>query len=336
MGIIQAIINFFKRLFGIGVSEPKALPAAQAAAEGAARGAAAEPEEDEPYAKQEWREMQEFIAQVEAQGIDLAGMELSDPVSYWVKFFAIEEAEAQGGDKQQAIRQQGFANQRHWETASQYFTNKWCELVTNEEGELEVRQKAQFTNGALKARSGQMQQQMAQAEAANPQLLMPVEGVTVEQWAQVAVGFTKMAPTVTPAEVAQYLAQFGMDKAKYDRVNAEWTNRMSQDHTMVIANKYGAAFSSTMGVTAGGAEPVTFEKYVEVMAAQEAWAAQGMDVNAQLRAVFGVDAATYGSWGAYWSPRMSTDVALTQRWDALRQQYLQKYQGAGMDDDLSL
>lgn len=336
MGFIQAIIDFFKRLFGIGSSEPKSLPAAQAAAEGASKGAAAEPDEDEPYAQREWREIQEFIAQVEAQGIDLAGMNLADPVSYWVKAFAIEEAEAQGGDKQQAIRQQGFSNARHWEVASQYFTNKWCELITNDEGELEVRQKNQFINGAMKARQGQMQAGLAAAEAANPQLLMPVEGVTVEQWAQVAVGFTKMAPTVTPAQVSQYLAQFGMDKAKYDRVNAEWTNRMSQDHTMVIANKYSAAFSGTMGVTAGGAEPVTFEKYVEVMAAQEAWAAQGMDVNAQLRAVFGVDAATYGSWGAYWSPRMGTDVELSQRWSTLRDHYIQKYQGAGMDDDLSL
>ncbi|MDY0003361.1 MAG: hypothetical protein RBU30_18830 [Polyangia bacterium] len=336
MGFIQAIINFFKRLFGIGGSEPKALSAAQAATDGAASGAASAPDEDEPYAQQEWREIQEFIAQVEAQGIDLAGMNLADPVSYWVKAFAIEEAEAQGGSKQQAIRQQGFSNDRHWEIASQYFLNKWCELVTNEEGELEVRQKAQFTNGALKARQGQMQAGLAQAEAANPQLLMPVEGVTVEQWAQIASGFTKLSPTSTPADVSRYLAQFGMDKAKYDRVNGEWMNRMSQDHTMVIANKYGAAFSGSMGVSAGGAEPISFERYVEVMAAQEAWAAQGMDVNAQLRAVFGVDAATYGSWGTYWSPRMSTDVELSQRWSTLRDQYIQKYKGAGMDDDLSL
>lgn len=336
MGIIQAIINFFKRLFGIGTTEQKALSAAGAAADGAARGQKKEEEEDEPYAKREWREIQEFIARVEAQGIDLAGMNLADPLSYWVKSFSIEESESRGENKAEVIRREGFRDARHWELASQYFINKWCELKTNEDGELEVRQKSEFVNGALKARTGQMQAQMAQAEAANPQLLVPVEGVTLEQWAQIAAGFTKLPPTATVADVSQYLAKFSMDKAKYDRVNAEWTNRMSQDTTFVIANKYGAAFSSTMGVTADGPEPVTFEKYVEVMAAQEAWAAQGMDVNAQLKATFGVDAATYGSWGAYWSPKMSTDVDLAMSYDKIRQKYLQKYQGAGMDDDLSL
>lgn len=336
MGFLQAIINFFKRLFGIRTTVPRSLPGAVASAQSATPNSQAESEEDEPYAKEEWRELQEFIARVEARGIDLAGMDLSVPSTYWAKQFAIEEAQGQGVDKAKAIAQQGFSSEEHWDTAARYFTGKWCELITNEDGELEVRTKNAFTSGAMQARGAQGQAMMAQAEAANPQLLVPVEGVTVEQWAQVASGFTKLSPTATPNDVNAYLAKFGMDKAKYDRVNAEWTNRMSQDHTMVIANKYGAAFSGAMGVTAGGAEPITFEKYVEVMAAQEAWAAQGMDVNAQLKTVFGVDAATYGSWGAYWSPRMGSDYDLVQRYDQLRTQYLQKYQGAGMDDDLSL
>lgn len=340
MGIIRMIVNFLKRLFGMGSTEQRALNAGMNAAStaqsaGATRGAPQE-EEEEDYAKQEWREMQEFIARCETEGINLAGMDLNDPVTYWVKMFAIEEAEAQGGNKQQAIAEQGFSSQDEWEKVSTYFTNKWCHLVTNEDGELEVQQKDEFVNGAMKARSGQMQNQMATAEAANPELLVPVEGISVEKWAEVAAGFTKLPPTATPDQVNQYLAGHGMDKAMYDRVNGEWTNRMSQDHTMVIANKYGAAFSGSMGVSADGAEPVTFEKYVEVMAAQEAWAASGMDVNAQLKATFGVDAATYGSWGSYWSPKMSTDIALVHQYEKLRQQYLQKYQGAGMDDDLSL
>jgi hypothetical protein len=344
MGIIRMIINFFKRLFGLDSTEQRALSAGASAARSASAqaGSAATDDqsspdtEEEDYAKEQWREMQEFIARCEAEGINLGGMDLNDPVTYWQKAMAIEEAESQGQDRDQMILQEGFANADEWEKAHTYYTNKWSHLVTNEDGELEVQQKDEFVNGAMKARQGQMGQQLASAEAANPQLLEPVEGITVEKWAEVAAGFTKLPPTATPDQVNQYLAGHGMDKAMYDRVNGEWTNRMSQDHTMVISNKYAAAFSGSMGVSEGGAEPVPFERFVEVMAAQEAWAASGMDVNAQLQTTFGIDAATYGSWGTYWSPKMSTDIALMNQYDALRQKYLQKYQGAGMDDDLSL
>ncbi len=343
MGIIRMIINFFKRLFGGGSTEQRALSVGGDSAQSATSHAPSSPaggnepqEEEEDYEKQRWREMQEFNARCEAEGINLAGMDLNDPATYWRKVFILEQVQSEGRDESEAIAQMGFSSEEEWEKAHTYFTNKWSHLVTNEDGELEVQQKDEFVNGAMKARQEQMGQQLASAESANPQLLEPVEGVTVEKWAEVAAGFTKLPPTATPDQVNQYLAGHGMDKALYDRVNGEWTNRMSQDHTMVISNKYAAAFSGSMGVSADGAEPVPFERYVEVMAAQEAWAASGMDVNAQLQATFGIDAATYGSWGTYWSPKMSTDIALMNQYDALRQKYLQKYQGASMDDDLSL
>jgi hypothetical protein len=61
-----------------------------------------------------------------------------------------------------------------------------------------------------------------------------------------------------------------------------------------------------------------------------------MDVNAQLSAVFGIDAGTYGAWSGYWGPKMGTDMALMRQYEQFHDKYLAKYQGAGMDDDLSL
>ncbi len=340
MNPIDMIVMAFLRALGLVKDEPKE-PAPAPAAE-AAPAPAPQPEseddedEEEDYAREEWRELQEFIARVEGHGIDMAGIDMASPVSFWTVYFAIEEAESQGGSRDQAIAAQGYANAEHWEMVSQYVMAKWSELITNEDDELEVRQRDDFTNGALQARQGQVQQQMTDHAAANPQLLEPVEGVEVEQWAEIAAGMTQLPQTATPDDVNSYLLKFGMDRPKYDRVNDEWTARMSQDHSMVISNAYSAAFTGSMGVSTGGDAPCTFEQYVEVMVAQEAWAAQGMDVNAQLPAVFGIDAATYGAWSGHWATKMGTDIALMNQYTSLRETFMQKYSGAGLDDDLEL
>ena len=99
-------------------------------------------------------------------------------------------------------------------------------------------------------------------------ILDPVEGVSVEQWAEVNA---KLA-SGTAAEEA--IKDYGMDMPKWDRVNNEWTTRMSNDTSFVISQKYAAAFNSTatgnLGSGAGiNAESVPFEKFVESMVAQD-------------------------------------------------------------------
>ncbi len=344
MNPIDQIVMTFLKLLGLVKDEPKkSLPKTEAAPP-----PPPEPDEDdeeetvdeeEDPAEEEWQELQQYIARAEQHAIDLAGIDLASPVSYWQVYFAIEEAEAYGGDREQAIAEQGFRSVQHWEQMSQYVQAKWSELGVDEDGDKTVRIRDDFTNGMMQARQGQMQTQIQQNEDANPELLEPVEGITVDQWAEAAAGMTKLPPDASPDDVNQYLMGFGMDRARWDRVSAEWTTRMSQDSTMVITNKYSAAFTSAAGVATeaqGGSEPCTWEQFVEVMVAQEAWSSSGMDVNAQLKAVFDLDAATYGAWSGYWSPKMSTDIALMGQYDSLRDKYLQKYAGADLDADLVL
>ena len=345
MNPIDQIVMTFLKLLGLvkddGASKPKPQPQA------ATPPPAPEPEEDEEDtvdeeedpAEEEWRELQAYIARMEQHAIDLAGIDLADPASYWVVYFAIEEAEAYGGSRDDAIAQQGFRSADHWQQMSQYVQAKWSELGRDEDDDLTVRHRDEFTNGMMQARQAGMQAQIQQSADANPDLLEPVEGISVDQWAEAAAGMTKLPPDASPDDVNQYLMGFGMDRARWDRVSAEWTNRMSQDSTMVISTKYSAAFTNAAGVATeaqGGAEPCTWEQYVEVMVAQEAWSNSGMDVNAQLQAVFNLDAATYGAWSGYWSPKMSTDIALMNTYDGLRDKYLQKYAGADLDADLVL
>lgn len=347
--LIQAIIDFFKSLFGGGSSQPASpgLPAssgqsAQSAAQ-AAPAPAAPPEE--PYARRKWRETQELIAQVERGGVNLCGLDPRDPVGYWQKHFAVEEMQGQGRTFEDAIRSLGFTDRDHWDLVTSYIAAKWSRFGTNDSGEEDVIVDDEFTNAAMKARMGQMAAAQAAAAAADPNLLAPVGGVTVEAWAGASATLAGLGQTATAQQVAEVLARFGMDKAKYDQANAGWAAKMQGDTTGAIATKFGEAFAAAQGQAGGwsnqqaggsGPEPVSFDKFVEIMAAQGAWAEQGIDVNAQLRATFGIDAATYSRYASYWSPKMATDMALMRRYTQLEAQYKKKYAGRGMDDDLSV
>ena len=61
------------------------------------------------------------------------------------------------------------------------------------------------------------------AASADPGLLAPFEGVTVQIWAQPAVALKN---TPDEAGQARALAGLGMDRAKWDRVNDEYQSRM--------------------------------------------------------------------------------------------------------------
>ncbi len=104
----------------------------------------------------------------------------------------------------------------------------------------------------------------------------PVEGVSLELWAE------QMVRVASGATIDDVCKTVGCDKAKWDRVSAEWNARMSRDTTATIAMAYGNAFTKAQakpGVggskyaqaaqTPGkGEPPISLERYVEVMEAQ--------------------------------------------------------------------
>jgi hypothetical protein len=345
--LIEAIINFFKSLFGGGDSAPAAsLPSGGASASSSSVSSSTSDDDDDDsddddggssdYAEENYKELQQLIARVESGAVNVNGVDWQDPKQIWIHQFAIEEAQGAGQTSDQAAQARGFTNQDHFQTVLAYVQAKWSRLGVNDDGEKDVITDDKFMNSAMEARMGQMAGKQAAAAAADPTLLEPVAGVTVEAWAAASAELSGLGAAASQAQVAEVLAKHGMDQAKYNAANEGWQAKMQGDTTAVIATKFGEAFTNAKGVSAGGAEPVSFERYCEVMAAQEAWAEQGMDVNAQLRTVFSIDAGTYGAWAGYWSPKMGTDMALIRQYDQFRNKYLAKYKGASMDDDLSL
>lgn len=184
-----------------------------------------------------------------------------------------------------------------------------------------------FMQQQLNARQRASADQMADKAQSHP-LLVPVEGVSIEQYAQFAAA---LAAGISQQDFQRMLAQQGLDQAKYDRVAAEWNARMSRDTDFVLVNVYGKAFNARPGGGAAGAAPgidpnqVSFDTFCEIMGAQSAWSAQGKDVNAMLKQVFNMTAADWSNVSAVWTPRMMTDMSLGMRMSDLMMRAQQKY-----------
>ena len=300
-----------------------------------------EEEDDDPtpeqIAEEEWQEIQAFIARCESSGLDLAGLDINDPGGYWRVNQEIDQTEPDGNGRTLVAQKHGFRDLDHWDTVARYFQSKWSHKTVDEDGEPTVQIRDEFTNALLTAHQGQFQATQAAAAAADPTLLAPVEGVSVDLWAQASAAMANMGNGASQADCDAKLAELGLDRATYDKASAGWQAKMQGDTTFVIATKYGAAFSAAQGQTPDAGEPCTFEHLCEIMAAMDAWSEQGIDVNAQLQATFGINAATYSKYSSYWSPKMATDVAMSRRHTELTERYKQKYSsGVSADDDLSL
>jgi hypothetical protein len=199
------------------------------------------------------------------------------------------------------------------------------------------------------------QAEMNQRLAANPQLMEPIEGITIEQYAEVAA---QASAGIQGAQFDQLLAQRGMDRAKYDRVSQGWNARMSQDASATLATIYGRAFGGSgagqfgaagaagaqvlSGVAAtgqvagvGGGEPVSWEKYNEIGGAQRAWAQSGRDVNAMLKQAFGISALDWSNMSQFWMARMMTDPQKMMEMEGLQQRWAQHYAAPKADSDLA-
>ncbi len=180
--------------------------------------------------------------------------------------------------------------------------------------------------------------------------LEPVEGVTLQAWAQA------QAKAASGQDVNAIVSTLGIDRAKWDRVSAEWMARMSRDTTATIATEYGKAFSmGGQGAHAGaaaagvqgmgnpgadtGGPPIPLEQWVEIMEAQSAAAQQGRDANQVLQS-YGMNALAWSNVSSWWSTHFSQNAMknngeLHRRFSELQAYYQQKFSQPSADGDLN-
>jgi len=207
-------------------------------------------------------------------------------------------------------------------------------------------------NGMMPARMRQQTRKAQANVAADSSLLAPVEGVTVEVYAACAAAAAQGLPQ---DQFTAMLAENGLDQVKWERVNAAWTDRMSNDATMTIMQIYGNAFQNAGkgqfgaagqaaaatrttapggGGPAGGEEPVPFDRLCEINGAMSAWSTTGQDINAMLKEVFGITAMDWSNMSSWWMSKMTTDWEQMQLYTDKSEVYETQYKAAvGVTDE---
>ncbi len=259
--------------------------------------------------------------------------------------FLLEESRAEPEQFNEWLRQLGYRDLMQYELMRRTFSRHYAQYVGD----------PRMGQAQMNARQRASQAQMAQKRAASGDVLSPIEGVSLEQYAQVSA---RQASGMSQPDFARFLGSQGLDPVKWDRVSNEWMGRMSRDTSGVISSAYAAAFAGgasgqygapaqaaapALGQMAGmgtyggmggppgpgmggaGGEPVPFERFCEIMGAQTAWSRTGRDVNAMLRQVFNMSAADWSNISAYWMSRIPTDMNLAMQMTPLSQKYEQRY-----------
>jgi hypothetical protein len=273
---------------------------------------------------------------------------------FFFHMFEIEDNQPDPAKQKALLQKFGYQHREHYEWVKLSFL-KYYGTPSGSGLDMYVWSSSDVQSRMMAARMKQTQSKQNDFAAQNSELLAPVEGVTVEQYAGIAA---RQASGLSMPDFQALLAQNAMDQAKWDRVSGEWVRRMSMDTTATIATIYGRAFSgagagadgqaraagaAAMAATgasgqmhvAGGGEPCSFEKYCEIGGAQQAWSASGKDVNAMLKQAFNISALDWSNMSSYWMTRMMADISMMTKMTEMQQYYAQKYASAKADQDLS-
>ncbi|HEU0031957.1 MAG TPA: hypothetical protein VFQ53_15095 [Kofleriaceae bacterium] len=169
----------------------------------------------------------------EAQ-FDVAGFDPDDEDSFFTAVLHMEsEGQFGGTDESRAeiMQRYGIRDRSHWHTVKESV----YALLIRKYGTME-----EVGQREMNWRMGQMQNHMQQqvAKQAAGGGFEPVEGVSLEAWAAIN------ASIVSGANPDDLLKGAGIDRARWERVSAEWNARMARDTTFAIAQIYGNAFQA--------------------------------------------------------------------------------------------
>jgi hypothetical protein len=263
-----------------------------------------------------------------------------DLAPYYVAEFRIEQAWDDIDTRKKLFAEYGVRNEQHYyqvkATVERYISSPAAQQKYGGVGEI-MHVKMKATQDYM---MGGMQQKLAGELKGEVE---PVEGVTLDQWAQSQVKI------VNGGNLDDILRGLGIDKAKWDRVSADWNARMSRDTTATIATAYGNAFTKASASSGGqfseaaqrpgqGPMPMTLEKYVEIMEAQGAASTQGKDAGQVLKG-FGLSILDWSNVGAWFSAyindnALKNNAKVLNEFNDLQAKYKAKYATASADADL--
>lgn len=247
--------------------------------------------ESQPQAHYHQAEPEPDVEEAAEPNFDLAGFDvLNDEESFFNAVLHMEsEGQFGGTDESRAeiCARFGIRDRSHWHVVKE---SNYTMLVRKHGSGNEVSQRE------LNWRQGQMQRAMMGnvAQMQKQGGFEPVEGISLEMWAAMN------ASIVSGANADDLLRGQGIDRARWERVSAEWNARMARDTTFAIAQIYGNAFQAASqgkyGAYAREANaartanrdlsmelPMAYEQFYEMMLEQKYAAKQGKDPVATLK-----------------------------------------------------
>ena len=345
----MGLLDMLKGLFGGGDAAP-AEQQQQAGAppppqEAPPQAEAAPPEEESSSDDDDGeRRNYDLEAKDDAASFDLA----NDLKRWYTAEFRIEQAWEDTAERAKLWAEYGIRDFQHYHqvkaTVERFIQSPAAKAKYGEVGDImHIKMKAtqDFMMGGM--------QQRAATELKGE--LEPVEGVSLEKWAEA------MVKTINGISVDAITKDLGIDKATWDKVSAEWNARMSRDTTATIATVYGNAFTKAQAnpATAGaggpskyaaaaqnpgkGEMPMSLERYVEVLEAQNALTAQGQDAQAVLKKL-GLSVLDWSNLGAWFSAYINENAlrnnsAIINDYNKLTEKYKAKYATVKSDADIS-
>ena len=277
---------------------------------------------------------------------DVAGFDPNNDEESFYNAVLHMESEGQfgGTDESRAeiMERFGIRDRMHWQTVKE----SCYSVLAQRYGGNEVSQRE------MNWRSGQMQQHQVQQQQtmAAGGGFAPVEGVSLEAWAAIN------ASIIGGAHWEDLLKGARIDKARWDRVSAEWNARMARDTTFAITTVYGNAFQAASkgkfgehareaaAARAANRElsmqpPMTYEQYYEILQEQAYAAKQGKDPVAALKEC-GLSIVDWTDLGTFMGYLFTRDAgrnwphyqAIHERVEA---KYAAKYPGVKTDLDIA-
>ncbi len=257
-----------------------------------------------------------------------------DWASFWDKVYDIEAAGNRSDEELEAkLAEYGLRSKAEFDEVRTAFNEAYGEDPDFAQAGLDSR-----TRSVKNAMSGRLNGELKGE-------LAPVEGATLEQWAWV------MAKSASGQDISGLLKTAGWDDAKWQRISAEWNARMARDTTASIATAYGQAFvgsgagpfadagkatatsmldSSKNGVA--GADPISFERWIEITEAQSAAASHGLDAATVLKS-YGLTPADWGTAGGWWSQKFNANaMKLIGQYNELSTKFKAKFAGGFRPD----
>ena len=173
------------------------------------------------------------------------------PAEYWVDDFGpmrpdqIEEFAYQMTDVEQLsqnprkrheyVTAHGYRDVVHFERVRMTFLKHWGRAMGPTLREF-LWDGSRAIPAMLKASERREREKMSAVVAGNDDLLAPIEGISLDDYAKACLAASR-------GTFAQVIAELGMDAAKFERVSNAWNAKMASDATGTLARLYGEAFT---------------------------------------------------------------------------------------------